>query len=198
MDINTLVAEVKQGDEVAFKKIMDIHHRLTCKIISSYKLDVGDYRCSFDDLYQEANIALHEACLKFDAEKDTKFSSYAYVVIKGRILNYIRSEIKSFYSEICFSIDSLDCTDYLKGNAVTSVYEDPLKYTHSIDNQETIKNFMDNLSSKDAFIIKMRLADVPYKEIAKKLAVNRKYIDNRYIKIKKQLKKYLEENDLEY
>jgi len=197
MKIVNLVKRVQNADEVAFKEIIDIHHCLICKIISNYQLDIGDYRCNFEDLYQEAIIALHEACLKFQPEKNVKFSSYAFVLIRARVVNCIRNDYKHYYG-YQYSIDNLDSVDYLKDLNVTSVYEDPIKYNHSIDNQNILKKFFNNLKENDSTIVEMRMNDVPYKEIAKKLEVSVKYVDNRFSKIKGQLKKYIEENDLEY
>ena len=47
---------------------------------------------NFEDLHQQGMIGLIKAVNSYKPNKDTKFSSYAYLWIKGEILEYIRCD----------------------------------------------------------------------------------------------------------
>ncbi len=49
-----------------------------------------------DELFQEGAIGVYEALKKFDSQKNTKFSTYAYFWIKKHIMKYVEKE-KSKY-----------------------------------------------------------------------------------------------------
>ena len=46
----------------------------------------------FNELYSEALLAYAEALHKFDTEKNTKFSTFAYVCIKSALINFVKKE----------------------------------------------------------------------------------------------------------
>lgn len=43
-----------------------------------------------DDLYQAGMLGLVQACLHFNGDRNTKFSTYAYYYINGEVLKYVR------------------------------------------------------------------------------------------------------------
>ena len=45
---------------------------------------------SHDDLYQVGMLALVEACNNYESDKGAKFSTYAYLYVKGAVLEYVR------------------------------------------------------------------------------------------------------------
>ena len=63
------------------------YEKLVNKIASTY----GNYS-NFEDLKQQGMIGLLKALDNYKPNKDTKFSSYAYIWIKGEILEYLRCD----------------------------------------------------------------------------------------------------------
>ena len=61
------------------------YENMVYKIISKYK----DY-CDLDDLYQVGMIGLIDAKKNYKKESNTKFSTYAYFYIMGKVKEYIR------------------------------------------------------------------------------------------------------------
>ncbi|WP_042349124.1 sigma-70 family RNA polymerase sigma factor [Bacillus massiliigorillae] len=72
----------------SFDKLVSQHNRLIYKIIHSLKI----YK-EYEYYYNIGLQALWEASLKFDG-KSAAFTTFAYSVIKGRILNELRLENK--------------------------------------------------------------------------------------------------------
>lgn len=66
--------------------IMD-YEKLIYSVIHNYK----NYY-DIEDLRQVGYIALLKACKNYSGDKNTKFSTYAYLYIKGEILKYIRED----------------------------------------------------------------------------------------------------------
>ncbi len=86
-----LARRVKQGDELAKKKLVESNLRL---VISIAKRFLGS-KLSFMDLIQEGNVWLIKAIEKFDPEKDFKFSTYATWWIKQSITKAIADMTKN-------------------------------------------------------------------------------------------------------
>jgi RNA polymerase primary sigma factor len=86
-----LARRVKQGDELARKKLVESNLRL---VISIAKRFLGS-KLSFMDLIQEGNVGLIKAIEKFDPEKDFKFSTYATWWIKQSITKAIADMTKN-------------------------------------------------------------------------------------------------------
>lgn len=63
------------------------YEKLVCKIASSF----SNYS-SFDDLKQVGMVGLLKAVDKYDKNSNTKFSTYAFMWIRGEILEYLRCD----------------------------------------------------------------------------------------------------------
>ncbi len=65
--------------------LLKLNEKLVYSIINEYSK--GDNK---EDLYQVGMMAVIKAAKKYNENKNTKFSSYAYYYIKGEILKYLR------------------------------------------------------------------------------------------------------------
>jgi RNA polymerase sigma-32 factor len=72
-------------DETALHELIESHARLVVRIASRYRASSA----SLGDLVQEGNIGLMEAALRFDPERNTRFSTYATWWIVRMIRNYL-------------------------------------------------------------------------------------------------------------
>ena len=68
------------------EQLMD-YEKLIYSVIHNYK----NYY-DLEDLKQVGYIALLKACKNYSADKNTKFSTYAYLYIKGEVLKYVRED----------------------------------------------------------------------------------------------------------
>ncbi len=75
----------EKHDETALHELIESHGRLVVRIASRYRASA----VPLGDLVQEGNIGLMEAALRFDPERNTRFSTYATWWIVRMIRNYM-------------------------------------------------------------------------------------------------------------
>lgn len=189
MEQEEIILEIRQGKTDQFEKLLNDFKNMIANLVNTYKYDIGDYKVDYDDLYQEGYLALYDACLKFKDDKGMRFSSYAYLLIRSRIINAVRSDAKIRKNEF-YSYDRFEKNDWNRNLASTYVCEDPIKYQNEEFERLYVKRFMDSLSKEDQTILKMRANKRSYKQIAKDLNINVKKIDNRLRYIRNAYKEY--------
>lgn len=195
-NILEIISKIKNGDDNAFKDLLHEHERMIYKIINSQTLTRGDYLLDDDSLFQEGSLALYNAALTYDESKGMSFSSYAYMVIRSRIVTVIRNiRRKSNYE--WYSIDTIKNVDYSTDFSNTTVCDNPpVAYHREIEIKENLEKFLAELPREDRLIFSLRSNDVSYKEIGKLLNMNIKKIDNRIRMLKRRLRKLYEEDKL--
>lgn len=179
MEVEELIQKVKDDDLIACKEMIDMFHKMICSIINDYNLNLGDYLISFDDLYQEALIGLYEACKNYRYDKNTRFSTFVYVVVKRKVQRFYNQQFKKYINE-SLSIDKFEQLDHLDSFKTNYVYDNPLSYLK----EEEFKNGLNNFNDLDRQIIKLRLENYSYLEIAEKLKIDKKKVDNRLYRLK--------------
>lgn len=194
-NILEIINKIRNGDDDAFESLLHDHERMIYKIINSQTLTRGDYLIDDDSLFQEGSIALYNAALSYDESKGMSFSSYAYMVIRSRIVTVIRNIRRK--NNDCYSIDVIKNVDYSTDFSNTTVCDNPpAAYHREIEIKENLKKFLAELPREDKIIFSLRSDDVSYKEIAKLLNMNTKRIDNRIRMLKRRLRKLYEEDKL--
>lgn len=178
----TLIRE--NNDDLAYSKILANYANMIQSIITGFDLTYGSYCVNRDDLFQEGNIGLYEACKSYREEFKTKFSTYAYTIIKRRIQRFYYANIKTYKEEIC-SIDNEELIDHCS----YMVYENNDIYRAEIDKRDRLDKVLNTMSYEDREIVKMRINNYSYKEISSKLNINPKRIDNRLARIKERIAK---------
>lgn len=182
-----ILDRVVAGDEEACNELLETYKLMIYSIISSYELNYGDYVISEDDLFQEGCIGLFEACKSYKRDSETKFSTYAYVVIERRIQRSFFRLLRPYKKE--FSFDKFVLTNHIENNNYRILQEKGINYhKDNKDNDEILNNIV-YASKEDKEIIKLRLQNYTYKEIAEKLKISPKRVDNRITRIKKINKK---------
>lgn len=89
-----IAEEIKAGDKKAIEKLFLHNQRLAHSIANNYY--IPSY-VSFEDVLQEAYLALYKAVLTYDNSRDIAFSTYATTVIKNTVWNYLMETISSFH-----------------------------------------------------------------------------------------------------
>ena len=97
-----LAIRMQNGDIEARKKFIQANLRLVVSIANKYK---GSY-IEFQDLVEEGNIGLIEACKRYDVNKGYRFSTYAAFWIKHSILLYIK-RINNYYFDNTIEEDNI-------------------------------------------------------------------------------------------
>lgn len=183
-----LINRIKNGDDSAFALLLKRHHKMIYKIIYSFSLENGDYAVDKDDLYQEASLALYGAAWSYEEEKKVLFSSYAFMVIRNKLLNILRAYYRTYEQEK-YSIDVYERSD---GNSFY-ISDNPIAYHREQELKENYACFIEKLPETDRKILLMKSEDQTYKEIARQLKISEKQIDNRLRALRKKFKTYIGE-----
>lgn len=183
-NINKRIKLVNDGDDNAVNELIQEFQLMIYSIISSYQLEYGDYLVSKEDLFQEGCIGLIEACKSYVENDNTKFSTYAFVVIERRIQRTFFRLLRPYREE--FSFDKYEYLDRMECFKYDNVSDNKIKYN---TNPNELLNELKYATELDKKIISMRIQNYSYKEIAKILNITTKKVDNRISRLKKIYKR---------
>ncbi len=174
-----LSLEIKNGNQAAFEEITNRYRGLISTIALNYSA-VG-----FDqaDFMQEGLIALLSACKAFNTgEKKASFKNFAAVCISNRFLSIIRrANAKSTIpSSKIVPIEEIEISDYNRQNPETLIMEQE-------SSEDFIKFLKNKLSNLEQNVLRLYLAGFSYTEIAEKLSVSPKSVDNALVRIRRKI-----------
>ena len=203
-----IILKAKSGDNLAKEKLIESNLKFVVKIASQYQ----NRGLSLLELISEGNIGLLIAIEKFDPDKDLKLISYAVWWIKAKILYSIskkadsefgvrnsefgirrkypyslNKEIEDFYYEEIVEDDN---------NPQESFYKEKL--------YKSIREAIENLDEREAYIIKSYFGLYGYKEktfsmIAETLGISKEYARRLKIKSMEKISKWInreQENEI--
>lgn len=186
-----LIIEAQNGNENSKNILIEKYEPLIMSIIKrkDYFIEGGETQ----DLIQEGRLALFNAIKAYNTEKQVKFSSFARTVIE----NHIKNTIKSFSGN---KNAPLNNAYNINNQGELDLNEDkdlfiPIKPTQSIEDDYLgeqnakllIDNIVKNLSPMENKILQLKLQDLSYIEIAKKLNLTNKAVDNALNRIKNKI-----------
>lgn len=174
-----IIKLVNKGDNQAISDIIENYKLMIYSIIKNYELTNGDYIVSIEDLFQEGCIALIEACNSYKENSKTKFSTYAYVVIERSIQRAFFRMVRPYRLESSF--DKYDYTDKFDSIHYQIVNDSDSKH-YSVNE---LVNDMQYATELDREILRLRIQNYTYKEIAEKLGITVKKVDNRIFRLKR-------------
>ncbi len=182
MEENRTPTEISQP----FELTLESYRSMIFHILNRYnEIDAGDYMVSKEDLYQEACIALYDACRTYSPDRQTKFSTFAYSVIKRRVEHKLKTYLRPLRTE-SYSVDAIRSIDYYKR------YSDNEYRTrqHYESKKDTIHRFLKTLSEEELQIIKLRQHNYSYEDISRKMKLNKKKVDNQIQKLKRDYRNF--------
>lgn len=142
-----------------------------------------------DDLVQEGMIGLYKAIESFDPNKEATFKTFATLCINRQIQTAIRkatSEKNQVFLELFDDTTNIYDEPSNKENPETNVISaEKMKYINS-----EIKS---KLSKMEIVVLQEYLKGLCYDEIAKKLNIQKKSVDNALNRIRKKLAHLLDD-----
>jgi RNA polymerase sporulation-specific sigma factor len=179
-----LIEKAQSGDKKAMNDIIIKYDMLVKRVSRSLFL----YGAEKTDLWQIARLSLYEAVKNYDKSKSS-FISFAIMTMRRDVLDavktYNRDKQKplNYYKDISNPVtDNLIMIDTFEEDAIHTIYNDK------------IHNILKNLEKDKAEIFYMFMDGYSYNDIAEKLNVSSKKVDNQLQNIKNYIKKSLEEN----
>ncbi len=143
-----------------------------------------------DDLVQEGNIALLKAFMSYDPSKGVPFSDYAFIVVRNRVLNFLRKE-KKLEVPAVFNLndcETVDAFELIPSSALSP--EDAMVIAEFKDKlTQFVKT---SLTDEEKSVLSLYFDGMSYREISLKLGIRIKRVDNVLLKVKRKLKNFLD------
>ncbi len=170
---------MKNGDKEARNQLILHNLRLVAHIVKKYNSTKNEV----DDLIGIGTIGLIKGIDTYSPNKKVKLTTYAAKCAENEILMYYRSNKKnakniSIYEGISYDKEGNEITilDILKTKDPEYLEEIYIK-----DNIKLLKQYLNNLTTREKEIINMRYglnnqSELTQKEIAKKMHISRSYV----------------------
>lgn len=175
----TLLEKMALGDADARKKLIEHNLRLVAHVAKKYFGSDIDQ----DDLVSIGTIGLIKAISSFKADKGIRLATYAARCIDNEILMYFRG-LKKTAQDVYIS-DPIETDKDGNTLTLTDVITDNSDIVEDLDLKfklEQLKEFLkDTLTPRELTIIRLRYglggrAELPQREVAKKLKISRSYV----------------------
>lgn len=136
------------------------------------------------DMIQEGMVALLSACRSFDAAKGMSFKNYLMICVENRYRSMMRASARQSAVPARNMISLEDESDAAFDPTVTSLPEmvETREYIDSL--HRILKTSLSNLEYKVAIL---HLSGYSYKEIAQRLNIPLKSVDNAQTRIRQKL-----------
>ncbi len=179
---DVLVSLAQSGDQAALNTLL-VRYTAMVKSIAS---------CSFgaslepDDLAQEGMLGLLAAVYSYAPEKAASFHTYASVCVSNRIVSAVRAGNRLKHSPLN-SFVSLQESD-------AASQPDPEELLLADEKAEQLLLFLsEELSQLEYKVLRLHLSGDRYENIAEKLQISAKAVDNALQRVRKKLKFRLKE-----
>ncbi len=177
-----LLRRFRSGDDAAFEKIASRYLGLIASAAKRYRgmsPDIDD-----GDLIQEGMIALLSACRSYQSEGGMSFKNYSMLCIENRYISLLRhaTNRRAVPSQAIISIEDEESSAV---DPTSSTLPEIVETKEYIDSLHQI--LKDNLSDLEYNVAILHLSGYSYKEIADKLNVSFKTIDNAQTRIRQKL-----------
>ncbi len=164
------------------------NHKLVYYLVQKLGIPPSDY----DDMVSIGTIGLCKAAAKFDANRQTKFSTYASRCIHNEIFMYFRKNKKQILSlDDPFSTNAesnAGTLGELLFDPISSDFEKQVENTIIIT--QSLSYILNCLSYKETIILLLSIANVKQKEIAHVVGVAQSYISRLAKKLYSKVKNH--------
>ncbi|MEE0253253.1 MAG: sigma-70 family RNA polymerase sigma factor [Acutalibacteraceae bacterium] len=183
---NQLVSFIQKGNSDAFVE-------LTARYLSFIRAKAYPFRSSVleaDDLCQEGLLGLFSAARSYNPNKDASFKTYAGICIQNRIVAAYRScarkkniplsQLVSLNDEETPQLSNIQGTNQAASNPETLLIDrENLEMVH--------QRIRQSLSKLEQQVLFLYLSGQSYSEIAAKLAIPAKSVDNAIQRVRRKL-----------
>ena len=174
---NEIISRINEGKYEFLQVLIDRYMPL---ILSKAKF-LGGSGVEIDDLIAEGIMGVFSAVKSFDAGK-SKFSTFVSLCVERAMLGEIRTASSK---------------KQIPGNMITSIYDVELESGENPEdiyiNKESFRSLKENivsgLSDMENKVLSLFLEGNTYSEIAEKLGVSVKSVDNSLLRIRNKIKR---------
>ncbi|MBQ3285290.1 MAG: sigma-70 family RNA polymerase sigma factor [Ruminococcus sp.] len=177
-----LIQAFLSGDDEAFEAIVSRYLGLISTVARKYRgmsSDIDD-----NDMIQEGMVALLSACRSFDANKGMSFKNYLILCVENRYRTMLRACARQRAVPARNMLSLEDEADTAVDPTETSLPE-MIESKDYIDSLHRI--LKDSLSDLEYKVAILHLSGYSYKEIAQRLNIPLKSVDNAQTRIRQKL-----------
>ena len=172
-EVTDLIKKAQSGDKDALSMLLYKFSPFVKDIVRYYAMMLS--REDREDLYIEGLIGLQRAIMAFDVGKKRRFEDLAYISVKNAIYDYLRKKNRKVKLPTIME----------DGDAL---WEDLILF------KDDIEKFSRMLSDLERKVFRMYLKGYSNREIADKLGITYKSVDNAMQRIKKRLHAFFVES----
>jgi len=183
-----IIQEIQQGNWSKFDILLQEFQPILKSVCRKYFLVGSDY----DDLLQEARIALYIAAKTYDPRKSSNFEAFAYMVVKRKVISAVRQSQRKKHETLNQSL-----------SLYYPVFENRV-YIDSLEDRTYVKNIDSieqpfavevlfqkyGLTKLERTVLTHYLQGYSYNEIMSMTGRDYKSIDNAMQRIRKKIKTY--------
>ena len=170
-----LCSMVANNSNAAFEEITRRYQGLIYVIAKDFSYPGFDS----NDFFQLGLMGLYSACKTYNANGKVSFKNYAALCIKRRYTSLVRSLLskKSVPADAVVSVDESD----------SDIQNPEYLLLNRENDEEFFKSVRVKLSYMEFAVMKEYVTGKTYKEIAEKLGLSFKAVDNALVRIRKKL-----------
>ncbi len=175
-DIITMqIEQAKGGDEQALAALI-ARQMPQIRTLAAQSLCPG---LEFDDLVQEGLIGFFSALETYDAAKGALFTTYAHVCVQNAVASAVRAAGRNKHSPLNTSVPY---SERESTPGPEELFVENERYCQTMQSIDT------RLSPMEKQVLSLFLDGGSYAQIAKKLCVNEKAVDNALQRVRAKLK----------
>ena len=180
--LNACIALAQKGDGDAFSVLLNKYDPLIKATVSRTMSKMPELTdTDAEDLHQEAVLAFYSALMTYDfLISDVEFGLYAKVCIRNRLVSLARKQ-QGQVSSVAFQEED---------GGEGAVQNPEQRIVEQENYRELLRRIDTALSDLEKKVLSLYLSQVSYAQIAERLNVSEKTVDNAICRLKAKLKRY--------
>ena len=203
IEYNELLYMIRQKDEYAYDRLIEKSKVIVIKVYKDMITKYPFCKLYREDIIQELTILVCELVNSYREDHDCAFPTYLNKCLKNKATELVRTYLnsKNRINNYCVDID------YVVAETTANYYTKCVNYGYRydpkvmFDYQSTLHKFEDyynKLSLMEKEIFMSYLNGASYKEIADKLSISTKTVDNYLQKQKRRLRIIFHDEKIDY
>jgi RNA polymerase sigma factor (sigma-70 family) len=187
-ELKELIWRGQIGEARAIEELLRIYEQLILRISRKYYFLDGEE----DDVIQECKIAFWQSVLSYNNAPDAiSLESFAYICINRRLASVLRSRTKKatlFHNRAMWKQKFFNL-DHYSEDKIIAVSEDNTEREYILKElrEEYLTKVGNTFPAEYGNVVKMRESGYSYVEIAEKLEIPVKKVDNILTKVRKKI-----------
>lgn len=180
-----LLVDAKKGDNKSLLRLFKHYD----KFLKSYSINYFVKGASKEDVFQESLIGLYKAVRDYDFDQKLSFKNFAKLCVRRQVLSAINRAH-------CYKHEPLHRFKPLHGMAdfaICNKQTDPAKLTILKEQLGFTMKKIEKLPLLEKKVLQLHHKGHSYKEIAKKLKLSEKSVDNALHRTRQKLRKALKD-----